>query len=144
MDTGEWLVSDKSSRLAGRTDLQSMIPKEAVEEILEKRVNKSTALAEDHFYGYIQRPILFIYAMVPQLTVISRLRKKDPETKKWTTSINREDPQIVEGLEAIVGLKIALPKPKDQDNDDPSGKGKYLLNKVAQRYGFLNIEAWGV
>jgi len=144
MDSGEWLVSDKSSRLAGRTDLQSMFPKEAVEDILDRKLNRSVALAEDYFYEYLERPILFVYALAPQLTVVNRTHYRDPLTKKRTTTVTREEPQVVDELEAIIGLKITLPKPADQDTRDDSGKAKYLLNKVAQRYGFLNIETWGV
>lgn len=141
-DSGEWLVSDKSSRLAGRTDLQSMIPAEVLETMIESRSNKSTAFAEDHFYEHLKRPLLFVYAMAPQITEVQRSREKDPETKKWKTSVKKGDPTTVEGLDAIVAIKIALPKLTNQDRKDESGKGKYLLNKVAQRYGFLNIESW--
>ncbi|WP_050685369.1 Z1 domain-containing protein [Arthrobacter sp. ZBG10] len=141
-DSGEWLVSDRSSRLAGRTDLQSMIPSETLQTIVDGRANKSTAVAEDHFYEHLANPILFVYALAPQITQVQRFRTKDPETKKWTTSVQKSDPATIDGLEAIVALKIALPKPADQGNKDESGKGKYLLNKVAQRYGFLNIESW--
>ena len=141
-DTGEWLVSDKSSRLAGRTDLQSMIPAETLQAIVDGRPNKSTAVAEDHFYEHLARPMLFVYALAPQITQVQRFRTKDPETKKWTTSVQKSDPSPIDGLQAIVALKIALPKPADQGKKDESGKGKYLLNKFAQRYGFLNIESW--
>lgn len=141
-DSGEWLVSDKSSRLAGRTDLQSMIPAETLQTIVDGRPNKSTAVAEDHFYEHLARPMLFVYALAPQITQVQRSRTKDPETKKWTTSVQKSEPSTIDGLEAIVALKIALPKPADQGQKDESGKGKYLLNKVAQRYGFLNIESW--
>lgn len=140
--SGEWLISDRSSRLAGRTDLQSMTPAGALQAIVEGRPNKSTAVAEDHFYEHLARPILFVYALAPQITQVQRSRTKNPETKKWTTSVQKSDPARIDGLDAIVALKIALPKPADQSKKDESGKGKYLLNKVAQRYGFLNIEAW--
>lgn len=141
-DAGEWLISDKSSRLAGRTDLQSMVSKEILQQLVESRPNKLAALAEDHFYEHLVCPILFVYALAPQITRIERSRTKDPETKKWTTKIVDRESAIVEGLESIVALKIAVPKPSDQERKDDSGKGKYLLNKVAQRYGFLNVEAW--
>lgn len=105
-DTGTLQVSGRRMRLAGPTDVSSLLPKDHPARQADQRRN------ERDYYQHLPRPTLFLYLL----------------------EANDNTPEPVMDLIAnrpLVAVKVAIPGTGDPK--DTSADASYMLNKVAQR-----------
>lgn len=133
----ELRLGGNSARLAGADDLTNVLTKEqataARTAFTERLGNAKKSIAEDAYYPVLDRPALLIYA----------LRRAEVKAREGVSGEKRSEAEqaaadIVDAAGAfIVAVKIAFPKNALRDN---SGDVKYIINSVAQRTWFPDIE----
>jgi hypothetical protein len=124
MDRGadkELRVSGASSRLAGSTDVTVLLSKDDVKAAVADAPadRKSKNYPETIFYSRLPRPAVLLYPLLP--TDDSKL------------------PQGVDGDKIIVAVKLAIPG-RAGDPKDSRGDVEYVINTVAQRKWFIEID----
>jgi hypothetical protein len=129
----ELRLGGKSARLAGADDLANVLGKEAADAIRAGYAGKN--VAEKWFYPHLERPALLIYA----LRATTADSKSDDSTKDEKKAAERAREIISEAGVLVVALKLAFPG--DPVNLDKSGDVKYVINSVAQRTWFPEIQA---
>jgi hypothetical protein len=116
----ELRVGGGSSRLAGPDDIRALIDKQiAADAAAEfKRDNNGKNPPETIYYPFLQRPALLLYAINPHL---------EPPA-----------PGIDTG-KLVIAVKLAIPG-KSSDTTDNRGDVEYVINTVAQRKWFVEID----
>lgn len=124
MDRGadkELRVSGASSRLAGSTDVTVLLSKDDVEAAVADAPadGKGKNPPETIFYSRLPRPAMLLYPLLP----------------------NDDDklPQGVDVNQIIVAVKLAIPG-RAGDPKDSRGDVEYVINTVAQRKWFIEID----
>ena len=120
-------VSGKSSRLAGPSDIASLVEaadreqvraKFSIAQSIESRVKRKTP-AEIEYYGFLERPVLLLY-----LLEVDELTEEQARTPS-TASVLAGRP--------LVAAKLAI---RRTGVNDGSADVKYVINRVAQRKWF--------
>ena len=126
----ELRLGGKSSRLAGADDLTNVLSKEVVDTVRAEYAGEN--IPEDVYYRHLERPALLIYALRPAGG------KAGEGTSGEAKSTAQEAAKIIEDAGVlVVALKLAFPG--DTLRDD-SGDVQYVINAVAQRTWFPDIE----
>lgn len=114
-------VSGKSRRLAGPTDLASLLEAELRKKVEAKyRVDEpGKNLSEWIYYPHLERPTLIIYPLG------SADPKEGPEDLQRNEVIGKDD--------YVVALKVAIPGDSTRVRDG-EGDVTYVINTVAQQY----------
>lgn len=121
---GHLIVSGKSSRLAGSTDIAGLLPLEvarAVEDDYFATHESQRNVPETAYYKQLPRPTLMIYPL--------KVEMSDRDLH-----VNNKDQSLVTDLRArqLVAVKVAIPgeptNVRDRDKD-----AEYMINTVAQQ-----------
>lgn len=118
----ELRVGGGSSRLAGSDDVTAFLTSENVKAAIEDARSTGTVknFPETIYYSYLARPALMLYALLP----------------------NAADGKLPVGVDAdkvILAVKLAIPG-KAGDPRDSRGDVEYVINTVAQRKWFIEID----
>lgn len=117
---GELRVSGSSSRLAGPADVTVLLSPADTEAALNEAQSDSDAknFPETIYYSRLTRPALLLYPLKPDRNNL---------------------PRGVDADELIVAVKLAIPG-RAGDPRDVRGDVKYVINTVAQRKWFVEID----
>ncbi|MFG1673084.1 Z1 domain-containing protein [Micromonospora sp. NPDC049282] len=116
----ELRVSGTSSRLAGPTDVRVLLSNDDVEAAVADAGTdgKGKNPPETVFYSRLRRPAMLLYPLLPQHDKL---------------------PQGVDIDKIIVAVKLAIPG-RAGDPKDSRGDVEYVINTVAQRKWFIEID----
>jgi len=118
----ELRVGGASSRLAGSDDVTAFLSREDIDAALAEARAASDAknFPETIYYGHLARPALLLYPLLP-------------------IDENDKLPEGVDAGKVIVAVKLAIPG-KAGDPRDSRGDVEYVINTVAQRKWFIEID----
>lgn len=113
---GELRISGSSSRLAGSTDVERVLPAAVRERALKEwEAEPGRSRSETWFYRYLPSPLIMIYPLEPG--------EKSEDARRVLTK---------SGEKFICAVKVAIPGASESVRDS-STDVKYVINSVAKR-----------